>query len=163
MSSGMKRKAALLAVLLPSVPLIILDEPTNTLDPVMRDELLEQLRLAKEAGKAVLFSSHVLQEVESICDRVLILRQGELVHVQDMNDLRGIRRIQGRFLAPMQSPPPGPWNLDPTSDPNGRFAVEVPEPARDWLAWLSQQPIADLRMEPVGLAGIYKHWHGTNA
>ena len=54
----MKRKVALLTVLLPRVPLIILDEPTNTLDPTMRDELMEQLLLAKVAGKAVLFSSH---------------------------------------------------------------------------------------------------------
>ena len=51
MSSGMKRKVALLAVLVPKVPLIILDEPTNTLDPTMRDELLEQLRQAKAAGR----------------------------------------------------------------------------------------------------------------
>src|SRR6185295_18762408 len=79
MSSGMKRKVALLAVLVPNVPLIILDEPTNTLDPTMRDEFLLQLRLAKEAGKAILFSSHVLQEVEAVCDRVAILRKGKLV------------------------------------------------------------------------------------
>src|SRR5437660_5195617 len=72
MSSGMKRKVALLAVLVPNVPLIILDEPTNTLDPTMRDELLDQLRVARGRGQAVLFSSHVLQEVESVCDRVVI-------------------------------------------------------------------------------------------
>src|SRR5439155_8662216 len=59
-SSGMKRKVALLAVLVPRVPLIVLDEPTNTLDPTMRDELLEQLRHARARGQGVLFSSHVL-------------------------------------------------------------------------------------------------------
>jgi len=80
MSSGMKRKVALLTVLVPNVPLIVLDEPTNTLDPTMRDELLEQLKAAKARGQAVLFSSHVLQEVEAVCDRVGILRQGKLVH-----------------------------------------------------------------------------------
>src|SRR5215210_1827256 len=86
MSSGMKRKVALLAILLPKVPLVILDEPTNTLDPTMRDELLEQLRLARASGKAVLFSSHVLHEVEAVCDRVAILRRGKLVHLQDMTE-----------------------------------------------------------------------------
>src|SRR5262249_44477512 len=85
MSSGMKRKVALLLVLVPKVPLIILDEPTNTLDPTMRDELLEQLRQAKRRGQGVLFSSHVLHEVEAVCDRVAILRRGELVHLQDMS------------------------------------------------------------------------------
>src|SRR5262249_33217157 len=66
LSSGMKRKVALLQVLTPHAPLLILDEPTNTLDPTMRDELLEQLRQASQRGQAVLFSSHVLSEVEQI-------------------------------------------------------------------------------------------------
>src|SRR5207237_8179116 len=66
--SGMKRKVALLQVLVPRAPLLILDEPTNTLDPSMRDELLAQLRQASRQGQAVLFSSHVLAEVEQVCD-----------------------------------------------------------------------------------------------
>ena len=72
MSSGMKRKIALMQVLLPETPLVILDEPTNTLDPTMRDQLLVQLREASKRGQAVLFSSHVLTEVEQVCDRVAI-------------------------------------------------------------------------------------------
>src|SRR5262245_11054816 len=70
LSSGMKRKVALLSVLAAAAPLLILDEPTNTLDPTMRDELLDQIRQARGRGQAVLFSSHVLAEVEQVCDRV---------------------------------------------------------------------------------------------
>src|SRR5437660_6995375 len=88
LSSGMKRKVALLQVLIPRVPLLILDEPTNTLDPSMRDLLLEQLRQAPAQGQAVLFSSHVLSEVERLCDRVGILRRGRLLHAQDIKELR---------------------------------------------------------------------------
>ncbi len=87
MSSGMKRKVALLAVLTPDVPMIILDEPTNTLDPVMRDQLLLMLQKAKDRGQSVLFSSHVLNEVERVCDRVGILHAGKLVHLQSMSEL----------------------------------------------------------------------------
>src|SRR5438105_3109449 len=76
LSSGMKRKVALLQVLVPDVPLLILDEPTNALDPIMRDELLLQLRRVRDQGKAVVFSSHVLSEVERVCDRVGILQRG---------------------------------------------------------------------------------------
>ena len=76
LSSGMKRKVALLSALLPNVPLIVLDEPTNALDPSMRGQLLEQLSLAQKRGQSVLFSSHVLAEVEQVCDRVAILRRG---------------------------------------------------------------------------------------
>src|SRR5262245_44370704 len=86
MSSGMKRKIALIEVLLPETPLLILDEPTNTLDPNMRDHLLAQLADASKRGQAVLFSSHVLTEVEQVCDRVAILQQGRLVHWEDMRE-----------------------------------------------------------------------------
>src|SRR2546423_894859 len=74
-SSGMKRKVALLQVLVPEAPLLILDEPTNALDPTMRDALLGQLDAARRRGQAVLFSSHVLAEVEQVCDRVAILQR----------------------------------------------------------------------------------------
>ncbi|MBY0515053.1 MAG: ATP-binding cassette domain-containing protein, partial [Gemmataceae bacterium] len=100
MSSGMKRKVALLAVLIPRVPLIVLDEPTNTLDPTMRDELLDQLKAARDRGQAVLFSSHVLAEVEAVCDRVGILRKGRLVHLQHMDDLRDGRAVTARLTGP---------------------------------------------------------------
>ena len=160
MSSGMKRKVALLTVLLPRVPLVILDEPTNTLDPTMRDELMEQLLLAKVAGKAVLFSSHVLQEVEAVCDRVVILRKGELVHVQDMNELRDGRHVAGNFTgrAPNMGPPGTP--LPPGSiDGGGRLDFDYHGPTPELLSWLARQPVEDLRVEPLGLAGIYKKYH----
>src|SRR5438477_3262586 len=70
LSSGMKRKVALLQVLVPHAALLIMDEPTNALDPSMRDELLDQVRRARDRGQTVLFSSHVLSEVERVCDRV---------------------------------------------------------------------------------------------
>src|SRR5262245_31396023 len=96
LSSGMKRKVALLQVLVTHARLLILDEPTNTLDPTMRDELLSQLRRAREQGQAVLFSSHVLTEVEQVCDRVGILQRGRLVHVQDMRDVPQTRLVHAR-------------------------------------------------------------------
>src|SRR5262245_32574590 len=98
LSSGMKRKVALLQVLVPETPLLILDEPTNTLDPTMRDILLAQLRRARDRGQAVVFSSHVLSEVEQVCDRVGILQRGWLVHLQTMTELRQASLVQARFV-----------------------------------------------------------------
>ncbi len=100
LSSGMKRKAALLQVLYARAPLLVMDEPTNTLDPNMRDLLLQQVREAREQGQAVLFSSHVLGEVEQVCDRVGILRAGRLVHLQDMAELREGRLVRRGSTAP---------------------------------------------------------------
>ena len=160
LSSGMKRKVALLTVLLPKVPLIILDEPTNTLDPTMRDELLEQIKAARDAGKAVLFSSHVLQEVEAVCDRVLILRRGKLVHEQAMADLRDGRHVTARLTGP--APVVGPDRSPLPGMPDGRLDLEWRGPLPPLLEWLTSVPVDDLRVEPLGLSAIYRTHHGGN-
>jgi ABC-2 type transport system ATP-binding protein len=160
MSSGMKRKVALLAVLVPKVPLIILDEPTNTLDPTMRDELLDQLQAARGRGQAVLFSSHVLHEVEAICDRVAILRRGELVHMQEMAELREGRSVRARLTgaAPAAGPDGAPLEAGAVTGERLQMTYRGPLPAL--LEWLARQPLADLVVEPQGLAPIYKKFHG---
>ncbi|HEY1378917.1 MAG TPA: ABC transporter ATP-binding protein [Gemmataceae bacterium] len=163
LSSGMKRKVALLSVLLPRVPLLILDEPTNTLDPTMRDELLAQLREARGRGQTVLFSSHVLAEVEQVCDRVGILQRGKLVHLQSIADLNAEERlIQVRFRSP-----PGPWpdlpGLEPLTVTDTDARLTHRGPLAPLLDWLGQQPVADLRIEPLGLAGVYARYHGAEA
>jgi ABC-2 type transport system ATP-binding protein len=183
LSSGMKRKVALLQVLLPRVPLLLLDEPTNTLDPVMRDELLAQLRQARNRGQAVLFSSHVLNEVEQVCDRVVILQRGRLVHLQDMTELRRVHRVSVRFhdaapapptveelmmrpaptgvsVSPLQVPPDCDW-LRITQCQGDRLTLEYRGELPPLLGWLAGQPVADLHVEPLGLSEIYHRYHGT--
>lgn len=159
MSSGMKRKVALMSVLVPKVDLVILDEPTNTLDPIMRDELLEQLRHARERGRAVLFSSHVLSEVEQVCDRVGILQRGCLVHVQNMRDMT-MRRVFVKF-----GQPPADWPdfvpHDRRTPPNHKlWELDYDGPLPPLLAWLGRQQIDDVRIESAGLAPIYHRFHG---
>ena len=160
MSSGMKRKVALLAVLVPKIPLLILDEPTNTLDPNMRDELLDQLRQAKARGQTVLFSSHVLHEVEAVCDRVGILRQGKLVHLQELADLREGREVRAQLVGPAPARGPGDTALSPEATADGRLALTYRGPLPVLLEWLAKQPLADLRVEPLGLGPVYRKFHG---
>jgi beta-exotoxin I transport system ATP-binding protein len=160
MSSGMKRKVALLTVLVPKVPLLIFDEPTNTLDPTMRDELLEQLRLAKARGQAVLFSSHVLHEVEAVCDRVAILRRGELVHLQTMSDLREGRSVSARLTGPPPAMGPDGTPIGNGALVDGQLCLTYRGPLPKLLDWLGTQPLEDLKVEPQGLASIYRSVHG---
>jgi ABC-2 type transport system ATP-binding protein len=162
LSSGMKRKVALLQVLVPHARLLILDEPTNTLDPTMRDELLAQLRRARDQGQAVLFSSHVLSEVEQVCDRVGILQRGRLVHLQEMAHLQNGRLIRARFAQPPETLPAFPGLTELERD-GSRFTWEYDGALPPLLEWLSRLPLADLRMEPMGLAPIYHRFHGVQA
>jgi ABC-2 type transport system ATP-binding protein len=162
LSSGMKRKVSLLSVLLPQAPLMILDEPTNTLDPTMRDELLSQLRDARNRGQTVLFSSHVLAEVEQVCDRVGILQRGKLVHLQSIAELNAEEQmIQVRFRRPPSQWPDLP-GLDVISQGDTQARLMHRGPLAPFLEWLGAQPVADLRVEPLGLAGVYARYHGAD-
>jgi ABC-2 type transport system ATP-binding protein len=162
LSSGMKRKVALLQVLVPHAPLLIMDEPTNTLDPTMRDELLLQVRRARDRGQAVLFSSHVLSEVERVCDRVAILRLGRLVHLQNMTELREGRLVRARFTGPTATLP-SLTGLKVREQKGEALTLEYTGPLPALLDWLARQPLADLRIEPLGLAPIYHRYHGDGA
>src|SRR5262249_48574194 len=135
LSSGMKRKVALLQVLVPHAPLLILDEPTNALDPTMRDELLLQLRKARDQGQAVLFSSHVLTEVEQVCDRVGILHKGKLVHLQELSELREMRRVRAVFAGAAPDLPSLPGLRLHARLPE-QLVLEYAGPLPPLLAWL---------------------------
>jgi ABC-2 type transport system ATP-binding protein len=160
LSSGMKRKVALIQVLAPHTPLLILDEPTNTLDPTMRDELMAQLINARNHGQAVLFSSHVLSEVEHVCDRVGILQRGKLVHLQDMAELRDANSVFVRFSRPLVALPEAK-GLKVREKGEDYIKLEHTGSMQPLLEWLASQSVAELRVEPLGLSAIYHRYHGV--
>ena len=88
MSLGNKKKVGIVQGLAHSPRLIILDEPTSGLDPLMQKTFFELIRKENENGATVLFSSHILSEVQRLCDRVAIIKDGGIVAVQDMSELR---------------------------------------------------------------------------
>ena len=90
-STGMRQKLGLVAALQHDPPVIILDEPTSGLDPVMQARLLQVLDERARAGRTVFFSSHVLGEVDELCDRVAMVRGGRLLLVRDVDELRRAR------------------------------------------------------------------------
>ena len=128
----------------------------------MRDELLAQLRRARDQGQAVLFSSHVLSEVEQVCDRVGILQRGRLVHLQKMAELKSARLIRARFERAVDTLPSFPGLSEQERDGN-QVAWEYTGPLPPLLEYLSRLPVVDLRMEPLGLAPIYHRYHGGEA
>jgi ABC-2 type transport system ATP-binding protein len=87
-SKGNRQKIAIIAALMTRAPLLVMDEPTSGLDPLMEATFQECLREAKARGQTVLLSSHILSEVEAVCDRVAVLRQGVLVEHGTLAELR---------------------------------------------------------------------------
>ena len=84
LSLGNKKKVGIVSALLPSPKLLIMDEPTSGLDPLVQQTFYELLKEENERGATIFLSSHVLGEVQRLCDRVAILREGTLVGVQSM-------------------------------------------------------------------------------
>ncbi len=161
MSTGMRQKLALVVALAPDVPLVILDEPTANLDPTVRREVIELIRESRADGRTVLFSSHVLSEVEDACDRVIVLRAGRLVESVRVADVRRQHRIHAELTGAL-APPPGELaaGLQIERGANGEVTMLAAGDLAPLLGWLSQQPLARLRIEPVGLRTVYERHHG---
>lgn len=88
MSKGMKQKTALVAAMFSNAPILVLDEPTTGLDPLMRLAFLDILKGEKKNGKTIFMSSHMFEELETTCDRVALINDGKLIDVADVQKIR---------------------------------------------------------------------------
>lgn len=169
MSTGMRQKVALAAVMSSSAPLVILDEPTANLDPTVRRDVLELVAEAKAAGRTVVFSSHVLSEVEEACDRVVMLRQGRLVHTQVIDELKRRHRIQASLTGEMSAVPQAIANritIERTLDPDTTtesITIETEDGLQDLLSWLATLPLSEVQIEPLGLRAVYEQYHSASS
>jgi len=166
MSTGMRQKLALAAVLATEAELLILDEPTANLDPTARAEVLDLVREANAAGRTVIFSSHVLSEVEETCGRVAIMRAGRLVHEQTMAAVRRGHRIRARLTGPFGGVPAALAGQvavaaegRPLAGEGQRVVLEAAESLAPLLGWLATLPVAEVEIEPIGLAAVYDRFH----
>jgi len=160
MSTGMRQKLALAVVLATEVPLVILDEPTANLDPTARSVVLDLVREARAAGRTVIFSSHVLSEVEETCGQVVIMRAGRVVHEQSIEALRRGHRIHAHLRGAFPGVPDEfAGRLHATAVGDGRVMMETDEPLAPLLGWLATLPLAEVRVEPVGLQAVYDRFH----
>ncbi|MFP4698179.1 MAG: ATP-binding cassette domain-containing protein [Eubacteriales bacterium] len=88
LSFGNRKKLGIVQTLLHNPKLIILDEPTSGLDPIMQNIFFDLLKEEREKGTTIFFSSHILSEVQKLCDRVAIIKEGEIIQTDSIEDLR---------------------------------------------------------------------------
>ena len=162
MSTGMRQKLALAVTLAVDTPLVILDEPTSNLDPTVRSDVADLVLEAKRAGRTVLFSSHVISEVEHVCDRVLILRQGQLVHTQTLATLRRKHRIRAQLTGVLPKVPESfNGHVTVLTNSAGELVIETPDELSGLLGWLATLPLAEVHIEPLGLRSLYDQFHAA--
>lgn len=92
MSKGMKQKVAIVCAFMHDPLVLILDEPTSGLDPLMQAEFVKLINEEKSRGKCILMSSHIFEEVESNCDRIIMIKEGRLIAAVDPEDIRRSQR-----------------------------------------------------------------------
>ncbi len=165
-SKGNRQKVALVAALASDVELLVLDEPTSGLDPLMEEVFRDCIREERERGRTVLLSSHILAEVEALCDRLTIIRDGRAVETGTLADLRHLTRTA--IQAELAGPPDGLADLPGVHNlraENGHVRFDVDTDALDpALHRLTAVGVRSLVSQPPTLEELFlRHYGRTGA
>jgi ABC-2 type transport system ATP-binding protein len=161
LSRGNRQKIGLIAALMHAPEVLILDEPTSGLDPLIQSEFYSILREHQQAGKTTFMSSHVLSEVQEICNRVGFIKDGELVQVSDLETLLGhaSRQVAIRFKskAPLQLKNlPGIGNLQHN---DGLLRFTFGGDLNKLLALLASHPVTHLEIGEPNLEALFMSYY----
>ena len=160
-SRGMKQKVGIVQAFQHAAPLVVLDEPTEGLDPVMKDRFVSLLAEHRAAGGTILLSSHILSEVELATDRVGVLRRGELVKVGPTRDLTG-DRVRHVTLT-LTTPAPSGLSLPGVETIEGserQFRFDHRGDVGELLRALAALPVEDLLIQPETLTEAFFDIYG---
>ncbi|MFJ4104994.1 ABC transporter ATP-binding protein [Amycolatopsis japonica] len=164
-SKGNRQKVAIVAALASHVDLLILDEPTSGLDPLMEATFQYAIQEEREQGRTVLLSSHILAEVEALCDKVSIIRNGHTVETGTLAELRHLTRTS--ISAELAGPPNGLTKLQNIHDlkvegNRVRFDVET-RSLDEALRQLTQVGVRSLTSQPPTLEELFLRHYTTEA
>lgn len=163
-SKGNRQKVALVAAFASDADLFILDEPTSGLDPLMEKVFHECVMEMKAAGKSVLLSSHILSEVEKLCDKISIIRQGKMIETGTLDELRHLTRTY-MFVKTTQPMPEfeslaGVHEIKRTED-GISFQLDTKE-TTTVMTYMSQYGIVKLESAPPTLEDLFmSHYKGV--
>ena len=165
-SKGNRQKVALVAALASDVELLLLDEPTSGLDPLMEDTFRQVIREERQGGRTVLLSSHILAEVEALCDRVTIIRDGRAVETGTLDELRHLTMVS--IQAELAQPAAGLAGVPGVHDlqaQNGQVRFHVDPGALDAaLRELTGAGVRSLVSQPPTLEELFlRHYDRAGA
>jgi ABC-2 type transport system ATP-binding protein len=155
-SAGMKRKLGIIQAFQTKPPLLILDEPTDGLDPLMQESFYGLLADVKRQGATVFMSSHVLSEVERVCDRIALLRKGEMVLVSSVRESRRLapRRVRISFSGDVTAIPQLPPGQELIEGTPRLWRLAVAGPLGPLFALLHGLPVEDMEVEEARLEDV---------
>ncbi len=165
LSKGNRQKVQLVAALATRADLLLLDEPTSGLDPLMEVAFRDCIEEAKGRGQTVFLSSHILSEVEALCDRVGILREGKLVDEGTLKELRhlAVQTVEVTFVGKVPELPPLAGVHVQSAGPNA-LRFEVSGSVGPLIAALAEHPVMTLSSREPSLEEIFlHHYDGSDA
>lgn len=159
-SRGMRQKIGVIQALQHDPELAILDEPTEGLDPLMQQAFYALMDDLRAAGRTIFFSSHILSEVERICDRVAIIRAGHLMALQNVDELLARRKrkvsLRWRGSAPDLSELPGLADIVTTGD---RLEATLLGEVAGFVRAIASPNLEDLTIEPARLEEAFLEYY----
>ena len=164
-SKGNRQKVALIAAFSTDADFYIFDEPTSGLDPLNEEVFQKSVLELKEQGKAVLLSSHILSEVEKMCDRIGIIRSGEIVETGSLSDMRHLTRTVIQFQTMEPTPElqnmNGVYNV--TLEANGltTFSVDS-DKLSSVMDYLADRQIVSLQSTPPTLEDLFMRYYSSD-
>lgn len=161
MSRGTRQKLGLVLAMAHQPKLLILDEPTASLDPVMQQCLQKRLRELADHGHTVFFSSHTLSEVDRLCDRVAIVREGELVTEQPLEALRAsaVHRVMVRWKNTAAANTDTPDFLTNLQRNGLTLTADLDGPVQRFVGWIQGRDYDDLSIGPPDLEALFHHFY----
>jgi ABC-2 type transport system ATP-binding protein len=164
-STGMKRKLGLIQAFQADPLLLILDEPTEGLDPLMQETFYDLLAETRNRGRTVFMSSHVLPEVERVCDRIAVLRKGEVVLLSSVEDARRLasRRVRVAFQQEVAVPALLPQGYEVIDAKPRAWILRVTGQLGSLPSFLATLPVADLAVEEARLEDVLVKYYRDGA
>lgn len=164
MSKGTKQKLGIVSAFMHSPALYLLDEPTSGLDPLMQGNFLTLVAEEKAAGKTILLSSHIFEEVERTCDTAAILRAGRLVATENMDALRKSRRkVFSLRFGDEKAAVMFANGLTEAVREGARVTVPVTGDVDALVKRAAGYPLRDLSVRPQSLEELFMHYYGGDA
>jgi ABC-2 type transport system ATP-binding protein len=161
-SRGNKQKVGVVTAFMNKPDLLILDEPTTGLDPLVQQTVMELVREANQAGATVFFSSHILPEVQAVCDRVGIIRDGQLVATERVEDLtkQQFKRIRFSFATLPPADAFAAYDVTEMGRDEGGFTLEIRDHLDKVMETAASYGILDIETIPVSLEEIFLAYYG---
>ena len=159
LSFGNKKKCAIIQSLLHEPELLILDEPTSGLDPLMQNRFFELLEEENKKGTSIFFSSHILAEIQRMCNRAAIIRRGEISAVEDIQSLLEKQMKKARFVFKEASELKYIEGVQSPVWVNNKLTFDYLGPIKNLIEWMNELDLQDATLEEPDLETIFMNYY----